>query len=136
MKRKLKLNTRQLCTPLFLFFVLALSQPALRAQSLSSAQSNIKGLKDYYQTYFPIGVAVSPRALKTDEAQLIWQQFNSTTPENAMKMGPIHPLQNQYNWTGADSIAAFAKRNGLRLRGHTLCWHNQTPRWFFTDSAG
>jgi GH35 family endo-1,4-beta-xylanase len=98
--------------------------------------ANIKGLKDYFKDYFSIGVAVSPRSLKTDEAQLILQQFNSVTPENAMKMGPIHPQENEYNWRGADSIAAFAKRNSLKLRGHTLCWHSQAPRWFFVDSAG
>lgn len=96
----------------------------------------IKGLKDYYKNYFPIGVAVSPRALKTDEAQLILQQFNSVTPENALKMGPIHPTENNYDWRGADSIVAFALRNHLRIRGHTLAWHNQSPRWFFTDSTG
>jgi endo-1,4-beta-xylanase len=94
-----------------------------------------KGLKDHYANYFSVGVAVSPRALKTDEAQLILQQFNSVTPENAMKMGPVHPRENEYYWKDADSIAAFAKANNLKLRGHTLCWHNQTPRWFFTDSA-
>jgi endo-1,4-beta-xylanase len=97
---------------------------------------NEKGLKDYYADYFTIGVAVSPRALKTDEAGLILQQFNSLTAENAMKMGPIHPGETEYNWAGGDSIAAFAKRHGLKLRGHTLCWHNQTPRWFFTDATG
>jgi endo-1,4-beta-xylanase len=97
---------------------------------------NTKGLKDYYKNYFPIGVAVSPRALKTDEAKLILQEFNSLTPENAMKMGPIHPKENEYYWKDADSIAAFAKRHGLKLRGHTLCWHNQMPSWFFKDSAG
>ncbi len=95
-----------------------------------------KGLKDYYAGYFPVGVAVSPRALKTDEAALILQEFNSMTPENAMKMGPVHPKENEYNWEGADSIAAFAKRNNLKLRGHTLCWHNQAPNWFFKDAAG
>jgi len=95
-----------------------------------------KGLKDYYKKYFTMGVAVSPRSLKSDEAQLILQQFSSMTPENAMKMGPIHPREKEYYWNDADSIAAFAKRNNLKLRGHTLCWHNQTPRWFFTDSAG
>ena len=95
-----------------------------------------KGLKDYYKDYFTIGVAVSPRALQTDEAGLILQQFNSMTAENAMKMGPIHPEENRYNWAGGDSIAAFAKRNNLKLRGHTLCWHNQTPRWFFTNANG
>src|ERR1044072_2435330 len=51
-------------------------------------------------------------------------------------MGPVHQFKNKYNFKDADSIAAFAKRNHLKLRGHTLCWHNQAPRWFFTDSAG
>jgi len=96
---------------------------------------NKEGLKDHFKDYFTIGVAVSPQALKTDEAELILKEFNSMTPENAMKMGPIHPKENEYNWAGGDSIAAFAKRNNLKLRGHTLCWHNQTPRWLFIDSA-
>ena len=95
-----------------------------------------KGLKDYYQQYFPIGVAVSPRSLRTDEANLVLKEFNSLTAENAMKMGPIHPKENEYNWAGADSIATFAKRNNLKLRGHNLCWHNQTPAWMFIDSEG
>ncbi len=101
-----------------------------------AAVDSTKGLKDYYKDYFPIGVAVSPRALKTDEAGLILQHFNSMTPENAMKMGPIHPRENEYAWQDADSIAAFAQRHNLRLRGHTLVWHNQTPSWLFTDASG
>ena len=95
-----------------------------------------KGLKDYYNKYFPIGVAVSPGSLRTDEAGLILNQFNSLTAENVMKMGPIHPKEHEYNWAGADSIASFAKRNNLKLRGHNLCWHNQTPAWLFKDAAG
>src|SRR5438128_1870246 len=102
----------------------------------SSASSESKGLKDYYKKYFPVGVAVSPQTLKTDEANLILQQFNSLTPENAMKMGPVHPRENEYYWKDADSIVAFAQRNKLRVRGHTLCWHNQTPRWLFVDDNG
>jgi endo-1,4-beta-xylanase len=97
---------------------------------------NTKGLKDYYKDYFTMGVAVSPQGLKrTDESQLVLQQFASMTPENAMKMGPIHPRENEYFWRDADSIAAFAKAHNLKLRGHTLCWHNQTPRWLFIDSS-
>ncbi len=95
-----------------------------------------KGLKDYYKNYFPIGVAVGPSNLSGDEAQLILKQFNSLTPENAMKMGPIHPEENRYYWKDADSIVDFAQRHGLRVRGHNLCWHNQTPRWLFKDSSG
>lgn len=106
------------------------------SKKAAGATSLSKGLKDYYKPYFPVGVAVSPRALKTDEAQLILQEFNSMTPENAMKMGPIHPKENEYNWRDADSIAAFARRHNLKLRGHTLCWHNQTPAWLFKDAQG
>lgn len=95
-----------------------------------------KSLKQAYENYFPVGVAVSPNALQTDEAGLIVQQFASMTPENAMKMGPIQPEENRFNWKDADAIAAFAVKNNLKLRGHTLAWHNQTPRWLFVDKDG
>lgn len=101
-----------------------------------SGQDTVKGLKDYYKDYFPIGVAVTPAALKTDEARLIRQQFNSLTPENAMKMERIHPRQDQYNWKNADEIVDFARANGMKVRGHTLLWHNQVPDWIFKDDAG
>ncbi|MEN9685363.1 MAG: hypothetical protein RLZZ28_1149 [Bacteroidota bacterium] len=118
---------------------LALSISFSRAQFSENASpktDNSKGLKDYFSKYFPMGVAVSARALHTDESTLILQQFNSLTPENAMKMGPIHPTEKDYNWKDADSIAAYAVRNHLKLRGHNLCWHNQTPDWFFKDANG
>lgn len=103
---------------------------------LTTRADSTKGLKDYYGKYFTMGVAVSPHALQTDEAALIVQQFSSMTPENAMKMGPIHPKENEYFWKDSDSIVAFAKRNNLKLRGHTLCWHSQTPAWLFKNAAG
>ena len=96
-----------------------------------------KGLKDYYNNYFTTGVAVSPRSIKNEEeVQLILQNFESITPENAMKMGPIHPKENEYNWTDADAIVDFAVQHHLKIRGHNLCWHEQTPNWFFKDSTG
>jgi len=95
-----------------------------------------KTLKEAYKDYFPIGVAVAPRNLSGPESELIKQQFSSITPENAMKMGPIHPEKNRYNWQDADAILAFGQNNAIKVRGHTLCWHNQTPSWFFSDSLG
>lgn len=96
----------------------------------------VKGLKDYYQKYFPVGVAVGTQTLNGDEAQLLLREFNSITPENAMKMGPIHPEENRYFWRDADSIVNFAHQNGLRVRGHNLLWHEQAPGWIFTDKQG
>ena len=78
-------------SPAFLISVIALiftnCSPSIKMQSVNST----KGLKDYYKNHFPIGVAVTLYNLKTDEANLILQQFNSLTPENAMKMEPKHP---------------------------------------------
>lgn len=117
------------------------AQPARQAmgsiRKLSEGDTTVvsKGLKDYYKYYFPIGVAVSARALKTDEAALILQQFNSLTPENAMKMGPVHPKEKEYYWRDADSIIAFAEKNHFKVRGHNLCWHAQTPPWLFVDGG-
>ncbi|MFI5162858.1 MAG: endo-1,4-beta-xylanase [Sphingobacteriales bacterium] len=118
-------------SPITLLLVL-LNTTSLQAQPLPA-----KGLKDYYQNFFPVGVAVSAHDLKNpQEAALILSQFNSLTPENAMKMGPIHPEENHYNWRDADSIVAFAQTHGLRVRGHNLCWHEQTPAWLFKNADG
>jgi endo-1,4-beta-xylanase len=117
------MNIKLICFSLFVFF------PFL-------TQQDTWGLKDYYQYYFPIGVSVSPQSLKGEEAKLILQQFNSLTPENVMKPGPIHPEETTYNWAPADEIINFAQANHLKMRGHTLCWHHQTADWFFRDEKG
>lgn len=112
------------------------SASAAHSTALVYETDSSKGLKDHFKKYFTMGVAVSPRSLKTDEAGLILKHFSSITPENAMKMGPIHPKENEYFWRDADSIVAFAEANHLKIRGHNLCWHNQAPRWIFTNAAG
>jgi endo-1,4-beta-xylanase len=116
-----------------LFFAMVIVGFCARAQKSTASK---KGLKDYYRNYFPIGVAVSVNTLSGDQGTLLLSQFNSLTPENAMKMGPIHPEENRYNWHDADSIVAFAQQHGLKIRGHNLCWHEQTPAWLFKDANG
>ncbi len=95
-----------------------------------------KGLKDFYQGYFDIGVAVSPQNLEGEEAELIKKHFNSITAENVMKPGPIHPKEDSFAWENADKIVEFAMANGMKVRGHTLCWHSQTADWMFKDEEG
>jgi len=101
-------------------------------------QNSNKGLKDYYSKYFPIGVAVNMRSLRGEDSALIVREFNSITPENDMKIGPIHPVEDQYNFSNADAIIGFAQRNNIRVRGHNLVWHfeSQTPKWIFKDKDG
>lgn len=133
--------------PAFLFataITLTCCQSKLNSQNTvpTSNQQNQtlanKGLKDYYKEYFPIGVAVNMRSLQGEDSALIVREYNSITPENDMKIGPIHPAEDQYNFANADAIVAFAQRNNLKVRGHNLVWHHegQTPKWIFKDKAG
>ena len=95
------------------------------------------GLKDAYKDYFTIGVAVNKHNI-SDPAQIaiIKKQFNSVTAENAWKPGEIHPKEGVWNFGLADSIANFCRENGIKMRGHCLCWHSQFADWMFTDKKG
>ncbi len=106
------------------------------ALALPSWGQSEKGLKDYYTGYFPIGVAVAPSSFTGPDSALIAREFNSLTAENIMKMGPIHPEEGRYNWEWADRMIGFAEAHGMKVRGHTLCWHNQAPGWMFIDKNG
>jgi len=105
-------------------------------KSIISKADSIKGLKDFYKDYFPIGVAVSPRSLEGVSGEFIKKHFNSLTPENVMKPALIQPQEGKFSWVEADKIVDFAQANGMKVRGHTLCWHNQTGDWMFKDAQG
>ncbi|WP_183558531.1 endo-1,4-beta-xylanase [Mucilaginibacter sp. SP1R1] len=110
--------------------------PALFIAGNTKAHNTDKGLKDYYKNYFPIGVAVSAASLHGPDSALIVKEFNSVTPENDMKMGPINPSEGVYNWKNADDIVDFAVSHHIKIRGHNLCWHNQEAIWMFKDTNG
>lgn len=96
-----------------------------------------KGLKDAYKDYFSVGVAINRRNLTSDEQiNLIKENFNSITCENEMKPVSLHPAEGVWTWAAADSIADFCRKNGLKLRGHNLCWHTQFCEWMFVDKKG
>lgn len=103
--------------------------------ALSSARA--QGLKEAYEGYFTIGVAVNPTNVSAqDQMDLIVREFNSITAENVMKPGEIHPAEGVWNFEEADRVANFCRQNGIPLRGHNLCWHSQFCDWMFTDKKG
>ena len=70
------------------------------------------------------------------QRDLIVANFSTATAENAMKPASEQPREGVFTWEAADSIANFCRRNGLKMRGHCLCWHNQFADWMFVDSMG
>jgi len=55
--------------------------------------------------------------------------FDSITPENAMKWESIEPARNNFTFTDADRYANFSRTYNKQLRCHTLVWHSQLPAW-------
>jgi len=49
--------------------------------------------------------------------------------EAAFKWADIRPTADDYDFTKADALLGFATRNDLRIRGHTLVWHEGNPDW-------
>ncbi len=77
---------------------------------------------------------------ETQYAQILGSEFHALEPENAMKFGPIHPRPNTdlqpYDFAAADQVVSFAKQRGMKVRGHTLVWHQQNPEWLTWGGLG
>ncbi len=80
---------------------------------------------------FPMGAAINVALLRHDTGyrKLVTGEFNSITPENAMKIATIHPERKKYDWEDADYLVDFADANKKRVHGHTLNWYKSLPSW-------
>jgi len=77
-----------------------------------------------------IGAAVRPAQLpEMAYASTLAREFNMLEPEDALKWEVLHPERQSFDFSQADQIVDFAARHGMRVRGHTLVWHHQNPRW-------
>lgn len=108
-------------------------------------------LKDLYAKYFMMGAAINGSDKSTAAihhegmANILKKHYNSTTLSNLMK--PCYLLDEKacvkkgkknanatdvsLNFDSCKESLDFCKENGIKMRGHTLVWHNQTPEWFF-----
>jgi endo-1,4-beta-xylanase len=81
-----------------------------------------------------IGTAAASAYLsEPDYAAILGSEFSQLQAENEMKFGLIHPRPSSdphpYNFSGGDALVTFAQSHNMRVRGHTLVWHNQVPKW-------
>ncbi|RIX50744.1 endo-1,4-beta-xylanase [Paenibacillus nanensis] len=98
-------------------------------------RSSFVSLAETYRGMFDIGAAINASTLESSKG-LLQTHYNSITAENDMKFERIHPEPGVYTFEIADRIAQFASDNGMKMRGHTLVWHNQTPAWVFKGADG
>jgi endo-1,4-beta-xylanase len=77
------------------------------------------------------GSAVSTPALTGDPLLMaqIAAEAGMVVAEYAFKWGALHPDPYRYDWTQSDALMSFATAHNLRVRGHTLVWHESNPDW-------
>jgi endo-1,4-beta-xylanase len=118
-----------------LILLLVLSAAAM-AQVAPAPGSSVPSIAQVFASYFPIGAAVGPSDVNGPHAEILKRHFNSIVAENDMKWARIHPAESTFEFSRADTLAAFARTNHMRMRGHTLAWHRQNPDWLFKDTNG
>jgi endo-1,4-beta-xylanase len=86
---------------------------------------------------FPVGVAIDSRETTGAYAGLLQHHFEQITPENHMKPEAWYDADRNFRiHPEAQLLMDFAAANGIRVYGHTLLWHQQTPEWFFQRDDG
>lgn len=96
-------------------------------------------LKEAFEGKFHIGTALNvPQILGRDSAaiKVVKEHFGAIVAENCMKSGPMQPTEGNFEFELADQFVEFGVENNMHITGHTLIWHSQAPRWFFTDEEG
>ena len=120
-----------------LIAALVLATALVPAQTISSPAAAT--LKDAYRPYFRIGAAINERQFEERDNladPIITTQFNTISPENALKWASIHPRADEYNFTPADHYVAFGEKYHMFIVGHCLVWHSQVPAAVFQDADG
>ncbi|QLE02212.1 endo-1,4-beta-xylanase [Galbibacter sp. BG1] len=104
--------------------------------TISNGQETIPSLKEKYNKFFPLGVAMGEKHLQRQDTVLVPYHFSSITAENDMKPSRTIASENKFTFERGDALVDFAKKHGLLVRGHTLVWYNQTDDWFYENDEG
>ncbi|NUT24216.1 MAG: beta-1 4-xylanase [Hamadaea sp.] len=125
----MSVRTRRLGAATLTLTALAGFTVSLLAAQPAAAADPLRTLAAAKGKFIGTAVATNQLANETAYRTIAGQEFNQVTAENAMKWDATEPNDNQYNFTGADQVVAFAQANNQIVHGHTLVWHQQTPGW-------
>jgi endo-1,4-beta-xylanase len=126
-----KLRTRSVAARVLITSVVgvvAVVAAAIVMPSASAAASTLGAAAAQSGRYFGTAIAAG-RLNDSNYTTIAAREFNMVTPENEMKPDATEPNQNQFNFTAGDQIYNWATSHGMKVRGHTLAWHNQQPGW-------
>ena len=103
-------------------------------------QEDIPSLKDGFKDYFKIGGTIANRT-ESDTSRygrLLKKHFNTTVPDGLFKINGMLKGTTEFNYdfSDADKVMDFAKRNGMEMIGHTLVWERSSAKKYLTKADG
>ena len=109
-------------------------------------------LKDLCSDFFTLGVGINGSSLESQTLNMpeymavAKKHFNSCTMTNLMKsaylLDQAASIRSASEGDGSpvltfetiDPTLEWCMQNDMKMRGHTLVWHTQTPDWFFREN--
>lgn len=131
-----------------IFIMLAIGLAVTLLGSFAAAEeiTEYPSLKEFYAPYFDFGSAMSGReAADAKRLAFYAAQYAIITPENELKPDSVIDAYKSAKAAKDDQgnvglqfysvkpLLEFAKANGLKVNGHVLFWHQQTPETFFRE---
>lgn len=107
---------------------------------------DLPSLSELYAPYFDFGSAVTmSEALDTERMDFYATQFNILTTGNELKPDYVFDIAASRQLATEDETAVavkfdsakpmldYCQQNGIKVHGHVLVWHSQTPDVFFRE---
>lgn len=122
-------------------------KPTAAPMEIEEAE-NIPSLKEIYANQFDFGSAAPQNVFRDPKwLTLMKEQFSILTPENEMKPDSVLDVSKSrqllkdtgdetavaVHFDAARPLLRFAQSNGIKVHGHVLIWHSQTPDAFFRE---
>ena len=108
--------------------------------------TTLPSLKELYAPYFDLGAAATQsEALDANRMDFYASQFSILTPGNELKPDSVLDLSASRKLAAEDDTAVavkfdaakplldYCQANGIKVHGHVLVWHSQTPDVFFRE---
>jgi len=94
-----------------------------------TATAPLKQLADHKGLMFGSSLALKYFDQSPAYKQLFVSECDIATPELHMKWNSLSRQPGIYDFGAADQLVAFCAANRIKVRGHTLVWHDSLPAW-------
>ena len=121
---------------------------ATEAPATIAEVTDVQSIKDVYADYFDFGFAAPQYVFDMGQntlQEIIIKHASILTPENELKPDSVLDVNASKKLAADDETAVairlnnaapllkFAQKNGIKVHGHVLVWHSQTPQAFFHE---